>query len=286
MARSFVFARLKEKVISHNFTRTALASLILMSLTAWADAPNGAPPVSTSPAKPAVAPPAQIDEAAKALLQQIAGTYKNLKSYADTMRSTITDAGHEPVVFSVQTAFQRPDKALVKRTDEHGTAVFAVDGRTLYTSLPQVKDKYLKRIAEPQWPLPQLVDTALSQTGGIGPGLDWWLSGHDLLYETGLPVSFKVGGPSQVDGVSVDSLVIAAHTPLWDKTLTFFTGHSDHLIRRITMKLTGKDFNGKDKTSSGVEEHRNVQMNTRLAPSLLKFVPPVGAKASESLSGP
>ncbi len=285
--------------------RAAVAALLLPVGVAWATgaalAADETPPVGIPPATvpstppdtaaegplelaPAVPAP-QIDDAAKVLLQQISGAYKNLKTYADTMQTTITGAREKPIAFKVQMAFQRPDKALVKRTDEQGTSIFAVDGRTFFVSLPQVKEKYLKRDIPAQVPAP--ADLALARASGVGPGLDFWLSGQDLLKETaGALVSLKVGEASQIGGINMDALVATLRTPRAEVIYTFFAGHDDHLIRRVTMEQSGKDRSGNEMKISGVEEHQNVQADAMLVPSLLKFTPPAGAKPSDSLDAP
>ena len=260
------------------WTTTAFAADEIVPGTAPTAPPSGLPEVP-----PAI--PAQIDEAAKTLLGQISGTYKNLKSYAGNMETTITGAREKPISFKVQVAFQRPDKALVKRTDEQGISTFAVDGRTFFVAVPQVKDKYLKREIPAQ--VPAAADLALARASGVGPGLDFWLSGSDLLKETaGALASLKVGAATQIGGVNVDALVANLRTPRAEVTYTFFAGHDDHLIRRVTMEQIGKDRTGKELKISGVEEHQNVQADAMLVPSLLKFTPPVGAKSAESLDAP
>lgn len=297
-----------EKFMRFLTRRTVGATLLLPVAVAWATtaafaadetapggaptgppaahvADNGTPGAAGGAPQSAPAVPAQIDEAAKTLLGQISGTYKNLKTYAGNMDATITGAREKPISIKVQIAFQRPDKALVKRTDEQGTAVFAVDGKSLLVSMSQVKDKYLKRAIPPQVPAP--ADIALERASGIGPGLGFWLSGGDLVKETqGSLASLKVGEAAQIGGVNVDALVANLRTPRASVTFTFFAGHDDHLIRRVTMEQLGKDRTGKELKISGVEEHQNVQGDAMLVPSLLKFTPPAGAKPSDSLDPP
>lgn len=251
-------------------------------------APPAAPEVpATAPEVPAVPeapPPPEIDEAARKLIGLINEAYKNVKSYSATLDTTITGVRNEPITFKVEAAFERPDKALVRRTEEGDTAVFAAEGNTVYISTTQVKGKYLKRTAPPT---AKAITVPLSRTEGIVPGLDFWLLGGDLLKETaGGLKSFKLGPADMVEGLPVDTIVMVLRTQNGDAKFVFAAGKEDHLLRRVTVERKIKKRDGSESDFRGVELHRNVQINLALTPAMIRFTPPAGAKAAESLEPP
>ena len=255
--------------------------------------PNGAPvnpavPIvpesgSTLPVPPEATAP-EIDAAAEALIQQASTSYKALTSLSELIEVTANVPGEKSQNMRIRVYYQRPNKALVQMSDEAGTSTIAADGRTVSLMVPQVKGKYMQRpLPEPANP----IEVALQRTAGVGPGLDLWLSGGDILAQI-RPVlsSLKLGAPEQIEGVDVESAVLSLKSRSGPVTMTFSFGKNDHLVRRVRMERTLQDPQGKETKMTMTELHREVQPNAVIAANSIKFTPPAGYKKVDSLEPP
>jgi thiol-disulfide isomerase/thioredoxin len=238
---------------------------------------------STLPAPPEASAP-EIDATAEALITRASASYKALQSLSELIEVKADVPDQKPQVVRIRVYYQRPNKALVRMTDEMGTSTIAADGRTISLMVPQVKGKYMQRaVPEPANP----IEVALQRTAGVGPGLDLWLSGADVLSQI-RPVlsSLKMGAPEQIEGVDVESAVLSLKSRSGPVSMTFSFGKTDHLVRRVLMERTLKNPEGKEVKMSMVEVHREVQPNNAIAPALLKFTPPAGYQKVDSLEPP
>ncbi len=234
-----------------------------------------------APAKPA---PPEIDEKANVLFATASASYKALTSFSELIVVTATVPNEKPSVRRTRVFYQRPSKALVLMSDDEGTSIIAADGKTLSMTVPQVKGKYMQRaLPEPVNP----VDVALQRTGSVGPGLDMWLSGEDLLAQVRPSISsLKMGVAEQLEGTDVESAVLTLKGRSGPVTLTFSFGKNDHLLRRLLMERTAQGPDGKEAKVTIAEAHTEVKPNDTIAPASLKFTPPMGYKKVESLEPP
>lgn len=238
---------------------------------------------ATLPVPPEASPP-EIDAGAEALIKQASSSYKALTSLSELIEVAVNVPNEKPQNMRIRVYFQRPGKALVQMSDEAGTSTIAADGRMISLMVPQVKGKYMQRaVPEPVNP----IEVALQRTAGVGPGLDLWLSGQDVLAQI-RPVlsSLKMGAPEQIEGVDVESAVLSLKSRSGPVTMTFSFGKNDHLVRRVRMERTLKAPDGKEAKMTMTELHREVQPDAAIAPALLKFTPPSGYKKVDSLEPP
>jgi thiol-disulfide isomerase/thioredoxin len=238
---------------------------------------------STLPVPPEASDP-EIDANAEALITRASASYKALQSLSELIEVKADVPGQKPQVVRMRVYYQRPDKALVRMSDEVGTSTVAADGRMISLMMPQAKGKYMERaLPEPVNP----IEVVLQRTASFGPGLDLWLSGEDILGQMRPALSsLKIGAPEQIEGVAVESAVANLKSRGGVVTMTFSFGKEDHLLRRFRVERMLRTAEGKEVKLNVVELHREVQINAAIAPALLKFTPPAGYQKVDSLGPP
>lgn len=216
-----------------------------------------------------------IDPQARALLQQMAAHYKNVRSYSDVMTlqttgETFSKERHDEFNFRAQVAWQKPNRARIVKTAAGGVSRSASDGTTLWAVATSHPGYYLQRAATDNG-----INDAMNEIDVGAPGLAYIqdAAGSDWMVEQGM-TSLKMGVDTRVDGVPVHQIIALMEFPGGGSAVdTISIGARDGLLRRLT-----QDYYSAKGHSTIVETHSQIKLNPALPPATFTFAVPAKAK--------
>jgi RNA polymerase sigma factor (sigma-70 family) len=247
----------------------------------------------------AVLPPkeAASDGEALSLIDKMYDTYKELDAFSCDTVMTSTDvtqaASGGPARRDNRESYAvtvgKPFKAVLVRTGEKRGARAVSDGNTLYVTTSDETAGPARALANRKHYLKLALDSysddnkhrmiaSLGQVGQGRLGEEWLasiaLGGRLPVYRGPFGSTTYLGKPGVIDNEPVDHIVViqngrdSAGIPNGSTTMDVWTGHADHLIRRITV-TTIRDDGARYVTTETVSD-----INTHLAHRDFTFEPP------------
>ncbi len=238
---------------------------------------------ATQAQTPPAAPPAKVDPAARAVLDQMAAAYQALQTYSAKI-SVESTTGAAVQKQTVRVSFLRPNRAKATVADSTGPVAEVVsDGVSLYLLSPRDK-QYLKQAA----PSANVIPAVLSQArGALLPTVAGSPRFLDRLFsQPGVTVT--LGTPLTVAGVSTDTVTTTLPSQGSNQMQVIFSiATTDHLLRRVTETASFTQA-GKPHTFTHTETVIDQAPGTALTAKDFLFVPPPGAKkvAPEAMQPP
>ena len=222
-----------------------------------------------------------IEPQARALLEQMAAHYKNVRSYSDvtTLRTTgetFSQERHDEFNFRAQVAWQKPNRARIVKTAAAGVSRSVSDGTTLRAVTTRYPGYYLQRAATDNG-----INDAMNEVDVGAPGLAHIqdAAGTDWMVEQGM-TSLKMSVDAKVDGVPVHQIIALMEFPGGGSAVdTISIGARDGLLHRVT-----QEYYSTKGHSTIVETHSQIKLNPTLPPATFDFAVPANAKAIDFYS--
>lgn len=227
---------------------------------------------------------ADIEPAARDLIERTAAFYREMRSYSDTMEldfapgSVPLERARDHFQYRAAVAWAKPNRVRVVKRSQSGTALAVSDGATLFAVTPRYPGYYLRREAGVRGIFDALNE---AKVGGPGAGLTVEGLAVEWMLADGLR-SLKMGATGQIAGAPVQNVV--AHFEFSDGgegVVTMSIGTRDGLLHRATEDHTLP--NGKSHLML-IETHSQMRVNPTLPDSTWAFRPPRATQAIDYFS--
>jgi outer membrane lipoprotein-sorting protein len=216
----------------------------------------------------------KVDPAARAILDRMVATYKNMTSYSGKFDIQKTGLPEAPSSTG-EVAWQKPNKFKIVAQVKSDTITYVYDGTRFSYATSEFPGDYVQVTPRPDR---DVLTEAMTETATDGTAILMLMLGQDPTrsFDQHLQ-ALSLGNSETVTGAGKDTdVVVAAFARTWSTgTVTYVIGKNDHLLRRVALSQTTEG-----KTVTVVETHSDIKVNSANS-STFRFVPVPGSERVE-----